>query len=78
MSMADNPEPQIVPAGTPLEAPSSAGPANQQPAVPDRWNPQHRTGVMTGVVVLLILTAILAILYAWQLPPFVSLVFLRW
>ena len=25
---------------------------------------------MTGVVVLLILTAILAILYAWQLPPF--------
>ncbi|HTG78378.1 MAG TPA: HlyD family secretion protein [Sphingomicrobium sp.] len=68
--MADNPEPQIVPAGTPLEAPSSAGPANQQPAVPDRWNPQHRTGVMTGVVVLLILTAILAILYAWQLPPF--------
>jgi len=70
MSMADNPEPQIVPAGTPLEAPSSAGPANQQPAVPDRWNPQHRTGVMTGVVVLLILTAILAILYAWQLPPF--------
>jgi len=70
MNMADNPEPHVIPAGPSLEAQTYAGPAAEQPATPDRWNPRNRTGIMNGIIVLLILTAILAILYAWQLPPF--------
>ena len=70
MNMADNPEPHVIPAGPSHEAQTYAGPAAEQPATPDRWNPRNRTGIMNGIIVLLILTAILAILYAWQLPPF--------
>ena len=70
MSMADNPEPQVLPARPPVEAVASDGLATEQPAVPDRWNPQNRTRIVNAIIVLLILAAIGAILYAWQLPPF--------
>ena len=37
---------------------------------PDRWSPPKRGTVTTAVIVLLIVATIIAILYAWQLPPF--------
>ena len=37
---------------------------------PGRWNPAARTKVINASIILLIMAAIVAILYAWQLPPF--------
>jgi multidrug resistance efflux pump len=37
---------------------------------PDRWSPPKRGTVISAFIVLLIGAAIIAILYAWQLPPF--------
>jgi multidrug resistance efflux pump len=37
---------------------------------PDRWRPPSRTVLGTSVVVLLVAVAVVAILYAWRLPPF--------
>jgi len=37
---------------------------------PDRWSPPKRGTVTTAIILLLIVAAIIAILYAWQLPPF--------
>jgi multidrug resistance efflux pump len=37
---------------------------------PSRWNPPERSSVATIVILLLVLGAIAAILYAWRLPPF--------
>ena len=70
MRMADNPDPQVVPAGPPVEAAVSTAPVAERPQAPDRWNPEARTKIVNGVIVLLILAAIGTILYAWQLPPF--------
>jgi multidrug resistance efflux pump len=36
----------------------------------DRWRPPRRGLFLTAVIVLLVLAAIFAILYAWRLPPF--------
>jgi multidrug resistance efflux pump len=69
MSMADNPEPQVALAGPPVEPATLAAPIDP-PQVQDRWNPRARTGLVNATVIVLILAAIGAILYAWQLPPF--------
>jgi multidrug resistance efflux pump len=37
---------------------------------PDRWRPPRKTVLGTTVVVLLVAVAVMAILYAWRLPPF--------
>jgi len=55
-------------------SPKPAAPAQpveeSQPMAPDRWNPLARTRLTNALIILLILGAIGAILYAWQLPPF--------
>lgn len=56
------------------EAPSSqpapaAATADEQVA-PQRWDPQARSQLVYAVVIVLVLVAVAAILYAWQLPPF--------
>jgi multidrug resistance efflux pump len=45
-------------------------PPGAEQAAPDRWNPAARTRLVNSAIILLILAAIVAILYAWQLPPF--------
>lgn len=70
MRMADNPDPQVVPAGPRVEAAASAAPIAEHPRAPDRWSPEARTRITNVAIVLLILAAIGTILYAWQLPPF--------
>ncbi len=56
------------------EAPQSqAAPAAttaDEPVAPQRWEPQVRSRLVNAVVVVIVLVAIGAILYAWQLPPF--------
>ena len=37
---------------------------------PERWSPPARSRGMTVIIAVLVVTAIGAILYAWQLPPF--------
>ena len=37
---------------------------------PERWRPPSRTVTGTAVVVVLVAAAVIAILYAWRLPPF--------
>jgi len=56
-------------------APAATPPAGPDPqpvsvAAPTRWNPPARSLPTSAVIVLLIAGAIVAILYAWQLPPF--------
>lgn len=70
MSMADSPEPQLAPAGPADEAAPAAAPVADAPQIPDRWNPRARGRLASAAAILLILAAIGAILYAWQLPPF--------
>jgi len=69
MSMADNPEPQVALAGPPVE-PATFAPSVDPLQAQDRWNPLARGRLVNGTIILLILAAIGAILYAWQLPPF--------
>jgi multidrug resistance efflux pump len=47
-----------------------ADPIEEAAPVLDRWNPQTRSRITNALIVLLVLGAIAAILYAWQLPPF--------
>ena len=53
-------------------APVASAPAAtpEQPAAPDRWSPPSRTRLGYTAIVLLVVIAVAAILYAWQLPPF--------
>jgi multidrug resistance efflux pump len=66
---ATSPEPAVAPA-SPAARPAPAAPTDVQPDVPDRWNPRSRTRLTNASIVLLIVAAIGAILYAWRLPPF--------
>lgn len=66
-SEASPPRPDPVPAPT-AEAPAAA--ASEAGAGPDRWRPPT-SGVLTRTaIVVLLVVAVVAILYAWQLPPF--------
>jgi len=59
---APTPEPEVAPAPqAPVETPEVA---------PSRWSPPAKSSLATIVILLLVLTAIAAILYAWRLPPF--------
>lgn len=74
-SKGDVAAPTVDPAREP-ENPPAAAPAAEAGAQPDvvappvRWNPPARTPLTSVAVVLLVVVAIGAILYAWQLPPF--------
>jgi multidrug resistance efflux pump len=59
--------PEPVPDPTP--APSTA-PATASESPPTHWSPPEKSTRMTVLILLLIGAAIVAILYAWQLPPF--------
>lgn len=59
---APTPEPEVV------ASPPDASPAPQ--AAASRWSPPARSSMATIVILLLVLSAIAAILYAWRLPPF--------
>jgi len=61
------------PVADPVPAPDAApGPATapQREAAPSQWSPPARSWPTTAVIALLVGAAVLAILYAWQLPPF--------
>jgi len=57
------PEP-VAPAAAPAAAPVD------EPAAPQRWDPQARSRLTNLTIIILVLVAVVAILYAWQLPPF--------
>jgi multidrug resistance efflux pump len=59
-----------VKAAPPAAPPADAGPQPDPVAAPARWNPPARSLPTGALIVLLIAGAIVAILYAWQLPPF--------
>ena len=59
---APTPEPEVA------ASPPEASPAPQ--AAPSRWSPPARSSLATIVILLLVMGAIAAILYAWRLPPF--------
>jgi multidrug resistance efflux pump len=59
---APTPEPEVV------ASPPGASPAPQ--AAPSRWSPPARSSMATIAILVLVLSAIAAILYAWRLPPF--------
>src|SRR5690606_25105608 len=59
------------PAGKPAAAPHPAPETIEAPvAPPARWNPPARTAAVRLSAAALVIIAIAAILYAWQLPPF--------
>lgn len=49
---------------------SSVEPVSAEAKIPDRWSPPSRSTLATAVITILVVAAIVAILYAWQLPPF--------
>src|SRR4029434_8099717 len=71
-----SPRPRAVPPAVPVaEAPATppAAPAESAPIhgdIPARVNPQMRSRAVNLTIVALVLGAVAAILYAWQLPPF--------
>ena len=74
--LATNPtittEPQIAPAHEPEIAAASAQGAAEAAAEtpPDRWRPPLKSLAVRSLIPLLLVSAIFAILYAWQLFPF--------
>jgi len=53
------------------DQPTAAAPEIvSDPAPPSRWSPQARSQLTNVAAILLVLAAVIAILYAWQLPPF--------
>jgi multidrug resistance efflux pump len=62
--------PQPVKAAPAATPPADPNPQPDPVAAPARWNPPARSLPTSAVIVLLIAGAIIAILYAWQLPPF--------
>jgi multidrug resistance efflux pump len=64
-------EPEVVARAAPTLPPAApVEPAAEQPDPPAQWSPQTRTRLTNAAIVLVIVAAIVAILYAWQLPPF--------
>jgi multidrug resistance efflux pump len=61
---AAEPEPASMAAPAPTAPPVPSAPP------PERWHPPHADHARKAVIALLVLGAILAILYAWRLPPF--------
>ena len=59
---APTPEPEVA------ASPSEGSPAPE--VAPSRWSPPARSSLATIIILLLVLGAIAAILYAWRLPPF--------
>jgi len=59
---APTPEPEVA------ASPSEGSPAPE--VAPSRWSPPARSSIATIIILLLVLGAIAAILYAWRLPPF--------
>src|SRR4249919_766038 len=51
------------------QAPQSADAAVTEPA-PSAWSPEARSRLTNLTIVILVITAAVTILYAWQLPPF--------
>jgi len=51
------------------QAPQSADAAVAEPA-PSAWSPEARSRLTNLAIVILVITAAVTILYAWQLPPF--------
>jgi multidrug resistance efflux pump len=60
---APTPEPEVV-------APAPAAPSEAEEAAPTHWSPPAKSSLAAIVILLLVLSAIAAILYAWRLPPF--------
>lgn len=59
------------PAAIPHAPPAQA--ENAPPAPSEGWRPPRKSRTTIAAIVLIALAAILAILYAWQLPPFAGL-----
>jgi multidrug resistance efflux pump len=59
--------PAVSPAAAPAPQPAEATVA--EPA-PSAWNPEARSRLTNLAIVILVITAAVTILYAWQLPPF--------
>jgi multidrug resistance efflux pump len=62
-------KPRPDPAPESASAPQPAPQADPSPA-PARWSPPTRSWLVTAIIAALLVGAIVAILYAWQLPPF--------
>jgi multidrug resistance efflux pump len=65
----------VLPAPPGSEAPPSSRPAPAdaiaaEPVAPQHWDPEARSRIVNAAIILLVLGAVAAILYAWQLPPF--------
>ena len=56
-----SPEPEVAAAASPQVKPEVA---------PDHWSPPRRSWMMRGAIAALLVAAVAAILYAWQLLPF--------
>ncbi|MFL6777384.1 MAG: HlyD family secretion protein [Sphingomicrobium sp.] len=53
-----------------LEVTAESAPQIEVQAAPERWSPPAKSWLTRGLIALLLVGAIAAILYAWQLPPF--------
>jgi len=62
--------PQADPTPERKVAPASEMPSEPVADAPAHWSPPRTSSLATIVILLLVLTAIGAILYAWRLPPF--------
>jgi multidrug resistance efflux pump len=65
---AESPRPAPTPEPEVVATPAEAAPAPE--VAPSRWSPPARSSLATITILLLVLGAIAAILYAWRLPPF--------
>lgn len=61
---------ESAPAAAPRPDPVTPPQAAVEPEEPARWSPPKRSWPINSAIVLLIVGAIAAILYAWQIPPF--------
>jgi multidrug resistance efflux pump len=59
-----------LPTPAPVEEEMTPARPVEEEMTPARWNPRARTRLTNWTIVMLVLAAVAAILYAWQLPPF--------
>ena len=65
----DPPAIELAPPTRPAPEPEVTAPPGAESA-PSRWSPPTRSSLATVLILLALVAAITAILYAWQLPPF--------
>jgi len=65
------PSAPTAPVSAPPSSPTAPSAATaDEPVAPQRWDPQARSRIVNVIVIAIVIAAIAAILYAWQLPPF--------